>query len=333
MEWISEINMAFQHLHQGGTIYHGTHCMWCKLLGSSNNVKSNAKLPYLYPEPNYLHASQRSHECKRKWLVVDFHNESDTVDNLHQFMPNYVYKYHFDHSVEISTKETRATQQTVQMALQWLFRDPCQFYKLTVLSPMEKVDGDFWPSVQKHSEHLDHTSTLWIILDHAGQYRTKPLGLDYSYSYSRTGQSHIVRNKVNMKFGCTVLIWYLLPGDENRCSNKLVSDLWERILYEIIINRPGHASVSDVLEISRQVLSPLNLVPVLECNRILPMSDCFFGFPFLVSPPHHQQEEVPIPEEDYPRLMPTECPRTLDEEGIDIASGELTLQLDHQQEQ
>ena len=87
----------------------------------------------------------------------------------------------------------------------------------------------------------------------------------------------------------------------------------EGLPYELIINSPGHISVGDLLSSLRSILKPLGLTPILECNRVLDLNECFFGFKFLLPLNQSEFQEDPILEEECQQQQQTIYPRMQDE--------------------
>ena len=320
MQYLSEITMALHHIRnprKKHSVYHGSHCVWCKLLGKRLDIDtlSKPKIPYLHPEPGYLHASERSHECNRKWLIIDLNGSDSTyIDTMHSsYLQKYIYKYRFDHSVELSCRSTIPTSTTMERSIQWLLRDVCKMYLLSIMS--RDIENDtIWQHIGSYSSHLDPSCPLWVFLDYGNTYiRSRPVGLEYIYEYSKSGSTFMTRKSLDFKvFQPTVLVWYLKSLDDVRlpCDSRFI---WQRVVYELIINSPGHISVGDLLSSLRSILKPLGLTPILECNRVLDLNECFFGFKFLLPLNQSEFQEDPILEEECQQQQQTIYPRMQDE--------------------
>jgi len=290
MQWVSEVRMAFQHMKYPGrssSVYHGTHCVWCKLLGTdmNNHVRSSAAIPYLHPEPAYLAFNQdaSTREGRRRWLVIDAHeprSKRSPMQELKTYAKHYDYKYNFNRGVELSTGGSNAsTEDNVENSLKWLTRERSKTLMLTLLSPADDHQRVF-DTLQSATDHLDASVPLWIFLDHGHEHRSVPVGLKYKFSYAPSGRPEMSRTVGGMSFGCTTLVWYLEPSPLRRKPYvEAERTAMQQVLYQILIDTPGHASVADVLDKSRQVLSPLGVQPVLESNHVVNVDSLFFGFP------------------------------------------------------
>lgn len=288
MQALSDLAMMVEHIRSpGDSVYHGDGCLWCRMLQTrlTNSASSDAKKPYLHPGSSYLHSSGRSTESTRRWLVVDRFDDPAFIQSLRQYQGGYTCKYQVDTSIELSSLATQLTETTLDHAVRWFLRGKSKTLMLTLLQ-----HTDIPIEIPNHNSV---TTPLWVFLDHGREFRQRRVGLSYMYKYSDSGHSHLTVHRVTLPTQGTVLVWYLRKTSHVSHDSEYM--VFQRVLYEILIARPGHASIEQILSIAHELLSPIGLCLILETNKVLNLSECFFGHEFVIL------REDPIPE---PNLQP-----------------------------
>lgn len=260
-------HMAFQHV-SGQKVYHGPHCMWCRLWHREGNLPPvQSALPYLHPEPRFLTQSGQSGDSNRNWLLIDTGNDSSVYAYVQQCQRGYRAKYNMNYEVELSQHATPLTDESLERALSWVTRHNTRGVYIMCLGGMALQPRHLQPYMSNWTKD----QVCWLIYDSI-QHEPQICGLKYEYGFTAAGQSYLSRRPTTKFSSPGTLLVLRMTGRVTR------STLWQQSLHQVIVDQPGHRSLHELLTELQRLLSPHQVSPVLESNHQLNMDECFFGF-------------------------------------------------------
>jgi len=283
------VQMAIQHMQSKNNkdLYHGPHCSWCAHNKSHSLLTTKARIPYLHPEPMFLHSSGRARNSNRYGLFIDVCQDKQMNAYIKTWQRGYTAKYGMCFDVELSEQATLLCDENLERAIQWVTRpnQRCSLITLLAPGPCSSIETNLWNTLFEATLNWNTEQVLWLVLDYAGTYRARPLGFRHIFTCDTS--SSVTYNptpSLDPTGGTYVVLYATGVVHHDHLTMKM---LWQQALHQVIVNMPGHRSLHTLMMNLSRLLTPLGLSPVIECNRVPSMSDCYFGFEFLFMDESH----------------------------------------------